>query len=93
MPVLSGLTLAGATCYDYPAISGVDGTGQAAFLTAGPAGIGHVGWALGWNDPSFAYLSDYGITALEVYQAIADAVNSIRGMGVRWLLLADPLLV
>lgn len=29
-------------------------------------------------------------TALAVYQAIANAVNRIRGQSVRWLLLADP---
>lgn len=29
-------------------------------------------------------------TALDVYQGIVDAVNAIRGAGVRWMLIADP---
>src|ERR1700679_2520311 len=80
VPELGDVGDVGAFCFTAP-----DPGGHGAFLTS-------FGGGADAGDPGFAFLADVGTTALQVYQTIADAVNGIRGMGVRWTMIADPLL-
>ena len=44
----------------------------------------------GLPDDDLAFVSNNGLLATEVYTAIVNSIERIKGHGIRWMLMVDP---